>query len=308
MRTVWHSLVEQVPLRYAFSGINFSRVLVTVGRARTFLFNSFLGLMKFFPSIIDDIHHFHSVATRSVEVRSHSDVLKWLQGDMQRYLPHDIMIAAWGDFSSGNIQNDIISALPGVRSHNANPVTLNPFLMNLCARWRAAGRSPFSVLTGSAGFALQSTGAHCALDDALQTMRAAMVHGICDERGSHDCMYVTFTRKDEFSQQQLSALGILMPYIDTALRQVEHLPQQAHVQIDTSNPVDSRLSSSHDLSLREMEILQWVSIGKTNPEIGSILEISEFTVKNHMQRVFKKLDVSNRAQAVGKLNALISNG
>ena len=97
-------------------------------------------------------------------------------------------------------------------------------------------------------------------------------------------------------------------YIDTALRQVEHLPQQAHVQIDTSNPVDSRLSSSHDLSLREMEILQWVSIGKTNPEIGSILEISEFTVKNHMQRVFKKLDVSNRAQAVGKLNALISNG
>jgi DNA-binding CsgD family transcriptional regulator len=63
----------------------------------------------------------------------------------------------------------------------------------------------------------------------------------------------------------------------------------------------------HDLTDRELEILQWVTHGKTNPEIGSILDISTFTVKNHLQRVFKKLDVSNRAQAVGKFNAMMSN-
>ena len=37
------------------------------------------------------------------------------------------------------------------------------------------------------------------------------------------------------------------------------------------------------------------------------MEISEFTVKNHLQRVFKKLDVTNRAQAVGKYKALTNH-
>ena len=41
--------------------------------------------------------------------------------------------------------------------------------------------------------------------------------------------------------------------------------------------------------------------GKTNDEIGSILDISTFTVKNHLQRIFKKIDVVNRSQAVAKI-------
>jgi DNA-binding CsgD family transcriptional regulator len=45
-----------------------------------------------------------------------------------------------------------------------------------------------------------------------------------------------------------------------------------------------------------------VALGKTNPEIGCILRISEFTVKNHLKSIFTKLDVSNRAQAVAKLS------
>jgi DNA-binding CsgD family transcriptional regulator len=44
--------------------------------------------------------------------------------------------------------------------------------------------------------------------------------------------------------------------------------------------------------------------GKTNFEIGMILDISAFTVKNHLQRIFRKLDVVNRAQAVAKLSKM----
>jgi len=39
----------------------------------------------------------------------------------------------------------------------------------------------------------------------------------------------------------------------------------------------------------------------------SKVEISEFTVKNHMQRIFKKLDVFSRAQAVGKYKTMVRN-
>ena len=58
------------------------------------------------------------------------------------------------------------------------------------------------------------------------------------------------------------------------------------------------------MSQREREIMNWVCKGKTNQEIGMILEISAFTVKNHLQRIFKKLDVMNRAQAVSKVDSV----
>ena len=60
------------------------------------------------------------------------------------------------------------------------------------------------------------------------------------------------------------------------------------------------------LSEREIEILEWVRNGKTNIEIGMILHISANTVKNHLQRIFRKINVSNRAQAVGKLEEIES--
>ena len=77
-------------------------------------------------------------------------------------------------------------------------------------------------------------------------------------------------------------------------------PEEPHVQ---AYPIED-----YDLSARESEILAWVALGKTNPEIGSILGISTFTVKNHVQRILKKLDVTNRTQAVGKTTARVHHG
>jgi len=54
------------------------------------------------------------------------------------------------------------------------------------------------------------------------------------------------------------------------------------------------------ITAREQEILRWVYFGKSNFEIGAILDISPLTVKNHVQKILRKLDVVNRAQAVGK--------
>jgi DNA-binding CsgD family transcriptional regulator len=59
------------------------------------------------------------------------------------------------------------------------------------------------------------------------------------------------------------------------------------------------------LSDRELEIMGWVCSGKTNIEIGLILEISTFTVRNHLQRIFKKLEVINRSQAVAKIRGQV---
>ena len=58
------------------------------------------------------------------------------------------------------------------------------------------------------------------------------------------------------------------------------------------------------LTPRETQILQWIYHGKSNIEIGMILDISPLTVKNHVQKTLRKLNVLNRTQAVGKALAL----
>lgn len=49
---------------------------------------------------------------------------------------------------------------------------------------------------------------------------------------------------------------------------------------------------------RETQILHAVRAGKTNRQIARELYLSENTIKTHLQRLFRKLGASNRAQAV----------
>ena len=58
---------------------------------------------------------------------------------------------------------------------------------------------------------------------------------------------------------------------------------------------------------REREILVWVRDGLSNQQISEKLGISALTVKNHVQKILRKLGAANRAQAVAKamsMNAL----
>jgi len=52
------------------------------------------------------------------------------------------------------------------------------------------------------------------------------------------------------------------------------------------------------LSAREMEILEMVSKGLTNKEIAHVLQISQYTVRNHINKISTKLEVGDRTEAV----------
>ena len=51
------------------------------------------------------------------------------------------------------------------------------------------------------------------------------------------------------------------------------------------------------LTSREAEVLLWIANGKPNRDIGEILGISPRTVNKHLEQVFTKLGVENRASA-----------
>jgi DNA-binding CsgD family transcriptional regulator len=60
------------------------------------------------------------------------------------------------------------------------------------------------------------------------------------------------------------------------------------------------LQSSLALTSRESEVLLWISRGKSNREIGEILKISPRTVNKHLEQIFEKLGVENRASAAAR--------
>ena len=234
----------------------------------------------------------------AASVSRHRDLLLWLQGDIQNFLPHDILLAGWGKFEDGTIHHDIVSTLPGVRSYSPGTDSL-PFLLGkLHERWTAAGKVPLALDFGEFTTLLGSTSLPGSFSAALRTMRTVMVHGLVDQRERHECLYVLLRAHQMPVEVARQSFTVLMPSIDTAMRKITHLPQQYKQGLSGARAAHEDTTG---LSERETQIMAWVAMGKTNSEIGSILNISGYTVKNHMQRIFHKLNVFNRTQAVSRV-------
>jgi len=65
-----------------------------------------------------------------------------------------------------------------------------------------------------------------------------------------------------------------------------------------TEPVPRPETKSGPLSAREMTVLSYLGEGRKNKEIANSLGLSEGTVKMHVMSICKKLEVSNRTQAV----------
>ena len=238
-------------------------------------------------------------------IRRHVDLLEWLQGDVQECLPHDILLTGWGNFQEGSIRHDIVSRLPGMRSYAVGTDGL-PFLLGkFYESWVVAGRQPNTLDFRNFEYLLGNAILPGSFSSALRTMRSGLIHGMRDERGQYECLYVLLSAHKIHAEPASAAIKVLMPFIDSALRQVTQLPQQQKPFAKSQRIVQEE---AFGLSEREIQIMDWVAMGKTNSEIGSILNISGFTVKNHMQRIFQKLNVFNRAQAVSKISGVTFNG
>ena len=83
-------------------------------------------------------------------------------------------------------------------------------------------------------------------------------------------------------------------YEEVFLWQIHAVLQATHVRYCTL--VES-LRASSKLTNREGEVLELISFGKTNPEIGIILGISTSTVAGHVKRIFLKLNTKDRVTA-----------
>jgi DNA-binding NarL/FixJ family response regulator len=74
----------------------------------------------------------------------------------------------------------------------------------------------------------------------------------------------------------------------------------AQMSAETSLP-DS--PTKPDLTLRQQQLVTLVAKGLTNKEIASHLNLSEFTVRNHIHNILKQVDASSRSEAVETIRA-----
>lgn len=80
----------------------------------------------------------------------------------------------------------------------------------------------------------------------------------------------------------------------TLFRLVAQMAKEMPVQGSVSKP---------ELTLRQQQLVSLVAQGLTNKEIASRLNLSEFTVRNHIHRILKQVDAETRSEAVDVIRA-----
>lgn len=239
---------------------------------------------------------FLRIAAQGAAVSSHSELVQWLQGDVQRWLPHAAMVVGCGDARSGHLRWEVFTAGALLRNLDPAPAAIGRLLGYLRDCWVAGRHVPCKVDLAECEPLLRDCTA--AQPRALSGMRAAIVHGTMHRATGTQTIFAALTTDPDPPAGSGAALKLLLPFMDSALGRIP-VPG-----VSTPAPADTQAEPPAALRLlseRERQIMQWVAMGKTNPEIGCILSISEFTVKNHMKSIFGKLDVANRAQAVARL-------
>jgi DNA-binding NarL/FixJ family response regulator len=105
--------------------------------------------------------------------------------------------------------------------------------------------------------------------------------------------------EDIYRSLQAGAQGYLLK--DVFFEDLESAIRKVHagsrrIPAEVAERLAGRMSGS-ELTGRELEVLRQIVAGKSNKEIGSHLNISEATVKSHINNILSKLGVTDRTQA-----------
>lgn len=222
----------------------------------------------------------------SQQVHRRHQYFLWSQGVLQSFLPHDMLIFGHGEYGTPTFRCEILA-----RSNTVEDCALHKELDRLVEMmvglWQRGGHYPrlFS--------ASEESGAAGLVGQALERLGLghALAHGTREFLGESSAFFVFLRMPESPGKRQAYFAEMLMPYLHTTLHRM---------LIAEKDSPDRRVVSGYKLSSREAQVIALVRDGKTNQQIGEVLELSPLTVKNHIQNILRKLSVANRAQAVAK--------
>ena len=181
----------------------------------------------------------------------------------------NVVIAAFGH------KRDWISAYrdPKIRQHD--PV---PDHVMRAGRVMSYGQalSEISLKPDQAAFAQRL---HAA---GLTDMMALPVYGPFDFD-----TFASFSVGRPFTEEDAGKVNRIVAVVEIANRRIAQL-------------VESRTGLDIALSERELEVLRWIGLSKSNGDIATILDISPGSIDTYVRRLFAKLEVNDRIAAAVK--------
>lgn len=119
-----------------------------------------------------------------------------------------------------------------------------------------------------------------------------LTYGVMEPGNSIGSLFSFAGSSQKLSRRHIAFLELIVPHLHQALIRILKEKKKRGILKESGIALP--------LSLREIEILNWLKLGKTNWETSVILNISERTVKFHVHNIMRKLNAVTRGHAVAK--------
>ena len=221
----------------------------------------------------------------SLRVCTAAQFFAWSQGALQTILPHDVLMYGMYDLQGQLLRSDVIAPSGSNPMRDAISGPDGGSLRQLLELWEANDRRPIS-LAPAVHAGAESDPVHELL--RVLGLVQVLVHGSWVPSGGVDVLFGFGSCALPVGMHGVMALELMVPHVRAAL--VRSLARE--------RPIEARRAGRR-LTAREFEVFRLLRHGQSNAEIARSLAISPLTVKNHVQKVLRKLGVRNRTQAAG---------
>ena len=226
----------------------------------------------------------------SLRVYERAHFFSWTQGLLQSLIRHEVLICALRNGEPQSMRADSFSMVAPEQAIFGEMFLRDASVAsNLTKVWEERGFRPLLCEVADSPFA------RGLFAQELERIKATQIlaHGTHDGEGRVTGFFAFAGRPGTLGPRHVHLARLVTPFLYSAWVRTE-----VNGRTKFNDGVVSEKTGK--ITAREQEILRWVYFGKSNFEIGAILDISPLTVKNHVQKILRKLDVVNRAQAVGK--------
>jgi len=240
----------------------------------------------------------HSIEC-AVDVRRRYQFFVWTQGSVQTLLPHKLAICGFYDRARKEVRleafNSIVIPAGVLAAMTDGQSQLMQFVINAWINNR--GRALIVHLSSISARPIAP---------AVEALRCAgftklLVHAVSrPQRATEiETLFVFASPNEEVGSAEVHAIEMMLPHLHSTYLRVQSIEREFSEAGVRPSAAGIGYSGA-TISEREEQVLGWVREGMSNQEIGVQLGISPLTVKNHVQKILRKLGATNRAQAVAR--------